>query len=247
MRWQVEDVRVADVVAVREDHVRRVEREHEDRAPDIGDGEPGEASHREHRPRHAELLPEIEPVHRRVIAQHRAWHVHHQCVAPVGLRDVEPEPVQRVDQAVGRIGEKPQRPKIPGVLGSPDRGTGQRQRHVRWRQQRAPSARRRKEQKQRQPGRQQNHGQVIAEAQRVDGEQQQQPSPGRLVGPPEPGQQRQRDEHQVERIDLGDHRLAPERVRRREEQRRADRRAHRSGQFRGNEHDEPARHGRGDG
>ena len=82
---------------------------------------------------------------------------------------------------------------------------------------------------------------MIAEAERVHGEESEQPSRRGHRGPSQDQPQCQREQRDVQRVDLGDHRLAPEGVRGREEQRGRDRRGQRAGQFRGDHDDQPAR------
>ena len=81
---------------------------------------------------------------------------------------------------------------------------------------------------------------MIAEAERVDGEETGQPSGRRTIGPAEQEPQRQQHEDHVERVDLGDDGLAPERVRDGEEQSRADRRGDRSRELGGDHHEQAA-------
>ena len=63
-----------------------------------------------------ELLAQIEPVHREVIAEHRARHVHDHRVAPVRFRDVEPEMLQALDEARRRLRHQPERVNRRRVL-----------------------------------------------------------------------------------------------------------------------------------
>ncbi len=69
MRRQVEDVRVADVVAVGEGHVRGEQREQQERPAHRRSARDGAVPPRRAAARPAELLPQVEPVHREVIAE----------------------------------------------------------------------------------------------------------------------------------------------------------------------------------
>src|SRR5439155_17990480 len=105
---------------------------------------------------------------------------------------------------------------------------------------RTPPVRSGKHKKQRVARQQQNHRQVIAESKRVRDEEQDEPAVGWPPRPLEKKQQRQRREQDVERIDFGDDRLAPERVRGGEQEAGASRGEHRRRQFGGDEYDDPA-------
>ncbi len=205
-------MRVTDVVAVGEDQIRREQRDHQHGAPPIDERQLHHAGRREQRAGDAELLCEIELVHREVVAQQRRRHVQHHRVSPVGLGDVEPESLQRVGQAVRRVGQQPQRAHVPPVLERANRGANGRRHDDARREHRAPAAAGGEQEKERVAGQQQDHREVIAEAERVRRKERVEPPVGLDVGPPQQQQQRQRHERDMEGIDLGDDRLAPERI-----------------------------------
>ena len=143
MRRQVEDVRVADVVAERERRVGRVQRDHEDRAPRLVARQLRQAGDRQQRRHGAELLPQIEPVHRRVVADHRTRHVHHHRVAPVRLGDVEPEPLRarRSRRPAGRsLAAATSVRRFHAILRRAGARARDRQRHDARRHERSPAA-----------------------------------------------------------------------------------------------------------
>lgn len=80
---------------------------------------------------------------------------------------------------------------------------------------------------------------MVAEADRVDREKEREARERRPPFPLQQEQQRQRHDQRMERIDLGDDRLAPEGVRAGEQQRGGDRRQRRPGKLRRDEHDQP--------
>ena len=172
-----------------------------------------QAGHRQRCGDETELLPEIEPVHREMIAQHVARHVHDHRVPPVGLRDVEPEVLQPFRQAARRLRHQPEGAKVAEI----QQGTGRRAQHGQTdyarREQRAPPGRRGDEQERGVGGSEQNHRQMIAKSQCVAGKERREPPDRGRGRPAEQQQQRQRDEERVQRVDFGDDRLAPERVR----------------------------------
>ena len=175
-----------------------------------------------------------------MIAEPRLRNVHHHRVAPVGLRDVEPESLQGFTDAVRRVRQQPERSKVPPVLKRSSPGADRRDRDDARLEHRPPAARRRQQEKDRIAGQQQDHREVVAEPEREDGEEQEQAASARHVRPPQEQQQRQRDEHDVKRVDLGDDRLAPERVGRRKKQRDSERSGNRSRQLGGHEHGKTA-------
>ena len=168
-----------------------------------------------------ELLQQVEAVHRSVVARHRPRHLQHHRVAPVGLGDVEPEPsaARRAGRPAGSGPNQSVR-RFQRVLQRAGGGRRQREREHAARSSDRHPPRRRRQQEERVGRREQNHRQVIAEA-RARRRRRTQPSRANV------GRCSQRSSRRsvsatssdVQRVDLGDDRLAPERVRAGEEQR----------------------------
>ena len=154
--------------------VHREENEQQQRSAPVDEGETQQPSGREHRAGEAELLPHVEPVHGEMIAEPRLRNVQNHRVAPVGLRDVEPESLEGFTDAVRRVRQEPERSKVPRVLKRSGRGADRRHRDDAWGEHRPPAARRRRQKKNRVAGQQQDHREVVAEPEREHGEEQEQ-------------------------------------------------------------------------
>ena len=184
MRWQIEHMGVADVVAKCESDVRREQHGHEASTRHILCDELYKARESQQRRDRAELLPEVEPVHRGVVAKHRAWYVHHHRVAPVGFGHVEPESLERVEHPLRWLRLVPQRAQIPDVLSGPDDCACDRKQHNARRDHRSPTIFRTKKEKHRVGWREKDHRQVVAKSDRIDGKKQREACRRRIFRPP---------------------------------------------------------------
>ena len=232
-------MRVADVVAVREQHVDDIRGGNQRRPAPVRSHESGQSDGGEQRSGPPELLEQVEAVHRRVVARHSRRHVQDHGFPPVGLGDVEPCRPQCLQESIRRIGTKPERPQIPRVLQRAGGCRRQRERDHRPREERAPSARRRRQQEERIRRREQNHREVVAERERVHDEERAEPRQRRPLLPPQQQAEREPDEEHVQRVHLRDDGLAPEGVRPGEEQRAAEAGEDGPRHFRGDERQRP--------
>ena len=225
MRRQVEDVRVADVVAVGEGHVHREQREHQDRARLlITDARLQQARGREHRPGDAELLPAGRT------STSRGGRRSSDCGTFITIVSRQSDFVTSNQNAAARHRSRAAGPAAARAFAGSTRTAARRPRRrrppcamMRGARHRPPAARCRRQQKDRVAGQQagSSTGGCRSRA-RSTAKNSEQPAGRRHARPPQQQQQRQRDERDVQGVDLGDDRLAPERVGRREQQRGAD-------------------------
>ncbi len=176
-----------------------------------------------------------------MIAQHRAWHIHHHRVAPVGFGHVEPEALDGIDDAVRWLRKKPERADVPCVLKRSSGRARECQQDDATLEHRTPAARRRHQQKEREAGREENRLEVIAERERVDSEKRGEPANRRTCGPSEQEEQRECRERSVQRVHLRDDRLTPERIRDGKQRRRGGRGGERARELHADEHHDSAR------
>ncbi len=218
VRWKQEDVGVSDAVTQRKDRGAEVNRQQQQRAAGRGPNEVQEPRGSQNQSGPAELLAHVERVHPEPVGRHARRHAEDHAAAPVGLRHIEPEAAEGFAEVVWRKGSEPERVQIPEIRQRSDGGEGGGEGDRADSENRSPSLPREDEQPVR--GRQQNHREVIAEGQGVDGEEAGEPCDRGPVVPAQEEEQGRRDKPDVERIDLGENRLTPERVRAREQARR---------------------------